>query len=108
MRPRHIVFLRLDDGTSPFEDWLDDLRDSYLSQSVDARITRIRDGNFGDHKGVGDGVFELRIAKGPGLRVYYGLDGADLVVLIGGGDKSSQEKDILQAKALWRKYKDEN
>ena len=54
------------------------------------------------------GVFELRIQKGPGLRVYYGLDGVNLVVLLGGGDKSTQEKDIEEAKYLWRKYKYEN
>lgn len=53
-------------------------------------------------------MFELRIQKGPGLRVYYGLDGVNLVVLLGGGDKSTQEKDIEKAKYLWRKYKNEN
>jgi hypothetical protein len=54
------------------------------------------------------GVFERRIQKGPGLRVYYGLDGVNLVVLLGGGDKSTQEKDIEEAKYLWSKYKYEN
>ena len=84
------------------------MRDISLSRSVDARLTRVRDGNFGDHKGVGEGVFELRIPKGPGLRVYYGLDGEDLVILLGGGDKSTQDKDIKEAKALWKEYKHEN
>ncbi len=72
---------------------------------MDSRITRIRDGNFGDHKSVGEGVYELRIDKGPGLRVFYALDGENLVVLLGGGDKSSQDKKIEEAKYLWRKYK---
>ncbi len=106
--PRQIVLLRLDDGSSPFDDWIENLRDSLLVRAVDARLTRIRDGNFGDHKSVGEGVFELRIHKGPGLRVYYGLDGDRLVVLLGGGDKSSQDKDIEKAQTLWRKYRNEN
>ena len=68
--PRKVVILRLDDGVSPFEDWLDNIRDSLLVRAIDSRITRVRDGNFGDHKSVGEGVFELRVHKGPGLRVY--------------------------------------
>ena len=106
--PRKIVILRLDDGVSPFEDWLDSIRDSLLVRAIDSRITRVRDGNFGDHKSVGEGVFELRVHKGPGLRIYYGLDGENIVVLLGGGDKSTQENDIEEAKYLWRKYKNEN
>jgi putative addiction module killer protein len=78
-----------------------------FARAVDSRLTRIRDGNFGDHKSVGEGVFELRIPKEPGLRVYYGLDGEDLVVLLGAGDKSTQHRDIKEAKLLWRRYKDE-
>ncbi len=105
---REIVFLRLDNERSPFEDWLNGIKDLALVRAIDARITRIRDGNFGDHKSIGEGVFELRIPIGPGLRVYYGLDGEILVVLIGGGNKSTQERDIKQAKELWRQYKNEN
>jgi putative addiction module killer protein len=107
-KARQVQILRLDDGSSPFEDWLNSLKDTTLMRAVDVRITRIRDGNFGDHKGVGGGVFELRIHKGPGLRVYYGLDGDRLVILLGGGDKSSQVKNIEQAKYLWDRYKNEN
>jgi hypothetical protein len=54
------------------------------------------------------GVFELRIPKGPGLRVYYALDGERLVLLLGGGDKSTQQRDIRAAKALWKEYRNEN
>jgi putative addiction module killer protein len=75
------------------------------TRAIDARLARIRDGNFGDHKSVGEGVSELRIPKGPGLRVYYGLEGDTLVVLLGGGDKSTQEKDIREAQELWRNRK---
>ena len=74
-------------------------------------MTRVADGNFGDHKSVGSGVMELRIPKGPGLRVYYGLDGygldgSKIVVLIGGGNKSTQNKDIRNAQKLWKEYLD--
>jgi putative addiction module killer protein len=79
-----------------------------FSRAVDARLTRVRDGNFGDHKSVGEGVFEIRIPKGPGLRVYYALDGDRMVILLGGGDKSTQSKDIKAAKELWRSYNNEN
>ena len=69
--------------------------------------TRLAVGNFGDHKAVGAGVFELRVSKGPGLRVYYGLKGNELVVLIGGGNKGSQRRDIAKAKELWRNWSNE-
>ena len=93
-------------GNNRFMKWLERLS-ADLSQAVDARITRIRDGNFGDHRTVGAGVYELRIHKGPGLRVYYGMEG-DLVVLLTGGSKKNQSKDIKTAKALWRSYRHED
>ena len=107
IREREIVLLELDSGKCPFEEWMSSLRDQSLQRAVDARLVRVRNGNFGDHKNVGAGVFELRIPKGPGLRIYYGLDGDEIVVLIGGGDKSTQNKDIRSAQDLWRKYEDE-
>jgi putative addiction module killer protein len=102
-KEQKIVMLRLDSGKVPFESWHDKLATA-LQQAVDARLTRLAVGNFGDHKALGVGVYELRIMKGPGLRVYYGLRGDEVVVLIGGGDKASQKKDIDKAKVLWRKY----
>ena len=95
--------LRLDTGKDPFESW-HDKPTTVLQRAVDARITRLAVGNFGDHKALGAGLYELRIMKGPGLRVYYGLKGDEIVVLIAGGDKSSQKRDIKRAKDLWRKY----
>ena len=73
---------------------------------IDARLARVADGNFGDNKLVGEGVFELRMPKGPGLGVYYGLDGSRIVVLIGGGDNSSQKKYIRKAQELCKEYLD--
>lgn len=75
-----------------------------MQRAIDARITRLTAGNFGDHKSVGDGIFELRIPKGPGLRIYYGLQKSELIILIGGGDKRSQRNDIRKAKELWRDW----
>jgi len=73
---------------------------------VRARLNRIRLGNFGDCKSVGGGVGELRIDFGPGYRVYYGRDGALVVVLLCGGTKGTQARDVLRAKGYWRKYLD--
>ena len=73
-------------------------------RAVDARLTRVRAGNFGDHKRVAKGVYELRVDRGPGLRIYYGLCGADLVVLLGGGAKGTQHADIKKAKKAWGRY----
>ena len=105
--PRNIVYLELDDGKSPFREWFENLKDKKAQITVDARLARVRDGNFGDHKSVGDGVFELRISLGKGLRIYYGLDGDTLVIVLCAGDKGSQRRDIGKAKELWSKYLDE-
>ena len=78
-----------------------------MRAAVNARLARVRAGNFGDCKSVGGGVFELRIPLGAGLRVYYGLDGLRWVILIGGGDKGTQNKDIILAKKLWKEFKDD-
>jgi putative addiction module killer protein len=66
------------------------------------RILRIENGNLGDYKSVGDGVFELRFFFGPGYRVYFAFDGETVVLLLSGGDKSSQNKDITSAQTIWQ------
>ena len=107
IKERQIIMLQLSNKKVPFESWYNKL-DLLLQRAVDARLTRLAVGNFGDHKSVGSGVFELRIPKGPGLRIYYGLKGSELVVLIGGGDKGSQKRDIEKAKELWRNWTHES
>jgi putative addiction module killer protein len=104
MIEREIKKLELQNGLVPFDEWFDSLRDQRMQVAVDARLARVRAGNFGDHKSVGGGVFELRIAFGPGLRVYYGLHGRQIVVLVGGGDKRSQSRDIRRAQQLWQQF----
>ena len=104
MIEREIKKLELQNGLVPFDEWFDSLRDMRMQAAVDARLTRIRAGNFGDCKSVGGGVFELRISFGPGLRIYYGLHGQKIVVLIGGGDKRSQPRDIRRVQELWKQF----
>lgn len=104
MIAREIKKLELQNGLVPFDEWFDSLRDRKMQTAVDARLARVRAGNFGDYKAVGGGVFELRIVLGPGLRVYYGLHGKEVVVLVGGGDKSSQARDIRRAQQLWQQF----
>lgn len=86
--------------TAAFHDWLIKLRDVRARASIQARIDRLEMGNAGDSKGVGGGVFELRINHGPGYRVYYTRRGTMFIVLLCGGDKSTQPADILRARAL--------
>jgi putative addiction module killer protein len=86
----------------PFQDWLDDL-DSVTRNVIQARLIRVSRGNFGDCHGVGEGVSEFRIDFGPGYRVYFGQDG-DVVILLTGGTKRTQKKDIATAKDYWRDY----
>jgi len=90
---------------SPFEDWLDNLSDINSKARILQRIDRIELGNFGDCRPVGDGVHELRIDYGPGYRIYFGNDGKVLVILLCGGTKRRQEKDIKKAKEYWQDYK---
>ena len=88
------------DETPAFADWLMALRDRSAKVKIIARIDRMRHGNEGDHASVGDGVWEFRIDFGPGYRVYYCWRGKRLVLLLCGGDKGSQARDIRRAKKL--------
>lgn len=93
------------DGTLPFEEWLENLRDVVARAKIKVRIKRATQGNFGDHRSVGAGIIELKVHYGPGYRVYLGLQGQEIIVLLCGGDKSTQEKDIAKAHEYWEDYK---
>lgn len=95
-------------GSNPFGEWLGSITDKTTRARIRTRISRLRLGNFGDCRGVGEGVNELRLDFGPGYRVYYGLVGETLVLLLGGGDKSSQDRDIREAKRHWQEFKADN
>jgi putative addiction module killer protein len=89
-----------------FIDWLNGLKDRRAAARIAARILRLEDGNLGDSKSVGEGVNELRIDYGPGYRLYFMKPGRTLIVLICGGDKSSQARDIARAKKLAKEWKE--
>jgi putative addiction module killer protein len=97
-----------------FDEWLENLRDERAKARIIARLERLERlerlaaGNQGDVKPVGDGVSELRINYGPGYRVYYMQHGAELIVLLCGGDKSTQDKDIRKAKEIASDWRDSN
>jgi len=93
------------DGECPFRNWLRSLKDVNARARIRIRINRIRLANFGDCKAVGSGVSEFRIDYGPGYRVYFGRVGEKLVLLLCGGSKKNQEKDIKLAKEYWFDYK---
>ena len=101
--PKEILIYETDEGRVPFSDWMD--RQSPLVNGiVMARLERVELGNLGDHRGVGEGVFELRIDVGPGYRVYFGKDGERLVILLIAGTKKTQRRDIETAKRYWRNF----
>ncbi|MBI5492475.1 MAG: type II toxin-antitoxin system RelE/ParE family toxin [Deltaproteobacteria bacterium] len=89
----------------PFKEWMDGL-DINTRAKIRIRLDRVRLGNLGKNRHVGEGVYELKIDYGPGYRVYYALNGKTVVLLLVGGDKSTQRKDILQAKAYWQDHKE--
>ena len=102
-----IKILENSDGVSPFEKWLYTIKDQSIRRRILVRIKRLEMGNFGDWKNVGEGVYELRKTFGAGYRVYFSRHGDKIVVILGGGDKSTQAQDILNAQASWRMYKNE-
>ena len=91
------------DGTSPFRTWLDQLALTVKAR-VQARILRFEAGNLGDHKSVGGGVWEARLPFGAGYRLYFGKSGRSVILLLLGGDKASQRKDIRRAERCWLEY----
>lgn len=91
------------DGRNPFREWLGSL-DRAVRARVQARVLRFELGNLGDHKGVGAGVWEARLTLGPGYRIYFGKDGESVILLLLGGTKASQRRDIRRAQGFWRDY----
>ncbi len=92
--------------SSAFAKWVDGLKDCTARARVLVRIERLAAGNPGDVKPVGEGLSELRIDHGPGYRVYFAREGAVLIIILAGGDKSSQDRDIVAAKAALKAWKD--
>lgn len=96
---------RRPDGVVPFDRWIAQIKDERAKARVLIQIERVRLGLSGDWKPVGEGVFEQRIFEGKGYRVYFGREGRARVILLCGGDKSAQHRDIELAKTYWRDYR---
>ena len=92
------------DGRDLVQDWMDGLRDLKARVAILRRIERMRQDNLGDHRFCREGVWEARIDVGPGYRVYYAQAGAQLLLLLIGGDKRSQDKDIERAAGYWQDW----
>ncbi len=92
------------EGRSPYGKWFDGLN-AQAAAKVATALVRMEQGNLSNAKGIGAGVSEYRIDFGPGYQIYFGKDGDMLIILLGGGTKKRQQKDIEVAKTLWREYK---
>lgn len=92
--------------TDRFDRWFGTLRDLCAKRRIQARIDRVEDGHFGDYKPIREKVFEMRIQHGPGYRLYFTLRGLEVVILLAGGDKSTQTADIEMAVREARKLED--
>lgn len=104
VQPRDIQRYIRQNGTVPFAEWFTTLRDVNAKIRIDKRLQRVSGGNLGDYRAVGVGVCELRIDYGPGYRIYFGQAGATIVLILCGGDKSTQDQDIVKAQEYWRDY----
>ena len=101
MGPYDIILYKTEGGKEPYAEWINRLRDRAGIQRIATRIERVAQGHLGDHKSLGDGVFELRLHFGPGYRVYFGRAGEVIILLLCGGDKDTQDRDIALAKSYW-------
>lgn len=105
VQEREIRVYETQDGKRPFEDWIKSLRDKRAKARVFARIDRLSLGNFGDCRSVGGGVYELRVHYGPGYRLYFALLGTTVVLLLTGGTKKGQRRDVEKAQEYWKEFK---
>ena len=105
METLKVIVYRTEAGVEAFDEYVDSLKDRSAASKILVRVTRAKLENLGDHRNIGHGVIELRIDYGPGYRVYIGLHGSELIVLLCAGDKSTQAKDIKRAICYWADYK---
>ena len=102
---KKIVYYQALNGKFPFRDWLAEL-DSQTRARIRARVILLGLGNAGDYRCIRGGLFEMRLHFGPGYRVYFGYDGKEIVLLLLGGDKSSQSEDIVKSFVYWGYYQE--
>ncbi|MEC4985513.1 MAG: type II toxin-antitoxin system RelE/ParE family toxin [Oscillatoria sp. PMC 1076.18] len=104
-QPREIRRYITSDNKVPFAEWFDSLRDLKVKTKINKRLRKVSQGNLGDSKFIGEGVCELRINFGAGYRIYFGQIETTIILLLCGGDKSTQERDIAKALEYWRDYR---
>jgi putative addiction module killer protein len=104
MPKKELIIYQTAEGNEPFSEWFKRLKDATTRARIRSRLDRVEQGNYGDYKSLGEGVYELRFFFGPGYRIYFGEDGDTTVLLLCGGDKTGQRRDIVQAQAYWQDY----
>lgn len=102
--PKKLKIYDTSDGKRPYSDWLYGLRDVATVARIRARIDRVEEGNLGNYKPLGVGLYELKFDFGAGYRVYFAIDGDEIILLLMGGDKGSQRRDIEKARQFWTDY----
>ena len=95
-------------NTDYYQNWYENLKDSRAKARIDLRLNSVSKGTFGKQRSVGNGIFELKIEYGQGYRLYYKKTGNTVLLLLCGGDKSTQSKDIDNAKKILKEYENEN
>jgi putative addiction module killer protein len=105
IQEKQIIIYADENGHEPYLNWIDNLKDKKNQQRIRARIRRLAEGLYGECHSVGEGILELRMFFGSGYRVYFGEDDGNIVILLCGGDKDSQNQDIKNAKEYWKDYK---
>lgn len=103
--PKQVIVYQDEKGREPFTEWLTGLQDAKARRQVLRRLSRLEHGNFGDCAPIGEGLSEMRIHYGPGYRVYFREIGNDRIVILCGGTKRTQTKDIARAKEYWKELK---
>lgn len=105
IQPREIKRYITKDGKIPFAKWFDSLKSRKTQLKITERLRRVSLGNLGDYKAMGEGICELRIDYGSGYRIYFAQEGSQIILLLCGGDKDTQKKDILLAREYWYDYR---
>ena len=104
IRPREILTYTTSGGRSPYRQWYSEIKDEKLKAAISTRLTRLETGNFGDFKRLHQDLYELRIHYGPGYRVYFGSFQNTVVILLCGGTKGTQSRNIIRARNYWNDF----
>ena len=108
IKHRRVDYFSTPSGKHPARDWLLSIKDNLTQAILFKRIRQAGNGHFGKTRHVGDGVSELKINFGPGYRIYYGIHQDELILILMGGSKSTQQDDIKKARAFWLSWKEDN